>query len=66
MVEYEEVNMEYGINKIFCDGNFVGELMKGIGGLGLEVEKIFGGEEQDIEGVYYNNAFYIVQSRPQV
>ena len=66
MVEYEEINMEYGINKIFYDGNFLGELMKGIGELGLEVEKIFEGEAQDIEGVYSNKNFYIVQSRPQV
>ena len=66
MVEYEEVNMEYGINKIFCDGNWRGEMMKSIGNLGLEIEKIFEGEPQDIEGVYSNNEFYIVQTRPQV
>ena len=66
MVEYEEINMEYGINKIFCDGNWLGELMKGIAGLGMEIEKICGGEPQDIEGVYYNKEFYIVQTRPQV
>ena len=40
--------------------------MKGIVDLGMEVEKIFGGEPQDIEGVYYNKEFYIVQTRPQV
>ena len=66
MIEYEEINMEYGINKIFCDGNWLGELMKGIAGLGMEIEKICGGEPQDIEGVYYNKEFYIVQTRPQV
>jgi alpha-glucan,water dikinase len=66
MVEYEEVNMEYGINKIFCDGNWRGEMMKSIGNLGLEIEKIFEGEPQDIEGAYSNNEFYIVQTRPQV
>jgi alpha-glucan,water dikinase len=66
MVEYEEVNMEYGINKIFCDGNWRGEMMKSIGNLGLEIERIFEGVPQDIEGVYSNNEFYIVQTRPQV
>ena len=66
MVEYEEVNMEYGINKIFCDGNWRGEMTKNIGNLGLEIEKIFDGVPQDIEGVYSNNEFYIVQTRPQV
>ena len=66
MVDYEEINMEYGINKIFSDYNWREELMKGIGNLGMEIEKIFGGEAQDIEGVYYNKEFYIVQTRPQV
>ena len=66
MVEYEEINMEYGINKIFWDENWLRDLMKGIGELGLEVEKIFDGEPQDIEGVYFNKEFYIVQTRPQV
>ena len=40
--------------------------MKGIAEVGIEVEKIFGGEPQDIEGVYCNKEFYIVQTRPQV
>ena len=66
MVEYEEINMEYGINKIFWEENWLRDLMKGIAELGIEVEKIFGGEPQDIEGVYYNKEFYIVQRRPQV
>jgi alpha-glucan,water dikinase len=66
MVDYEEINMEYGINKIFSDYNWREELMKGIGNLGMEIEKIFEGEAQDIEGVYYNKEFYIVQTRPQV
>ena len=66
MVEYEEVNMEYGINKIFCDENWRREMMKNIGNLGLEIERIFEGVPQDIEGVYSNKEFYIVQTRPQV
>ena len=66
IVEYEEINMEYGINKIFLEEKWLGDLMKGIVELGIEVEKICGGEPQDIEGVYFNNEFYIVQNRPQV
>ena len=66
MVEYEEIKMEYGINKIFWEENWLGDLMKGIAEVGIEVEKIFGGEPQDIEGVYCNKEFYIVQTRPQV
>jgi len=36
-----------------------------ISNLGIEVEKLYN-FPQDIEGVYYNNNFYIVQTRPQV
>ena len=42
MVDYEEVKMEYGINKIFWVENWLGELMKEIVDLGIEVEKIQG------------------------
>jgi alpha-glucan,water dikinase len=66
MVEDEEINMGYGLNRIFKEPDFVKNLMKGVAELGLEVEKLFNGEPQDIEGVYSNKEFYIVQTRPQV
>ena len=62
----EEINMGYGLNRIFKEPDFVKNLMKGVAELGLEVEKLFNGEPQDIEGVYSNKEFYIVQTRPQV
>ena len=66
MVNDKEVRMSYSQNKLFNDGAFAGDLMKKIAELGMEVEKLFNGEPQDIEGVYYNGECYIVQTRPQV
>ena len=60
-----EVEMSYFNDKIFCDKNFVDNMINKISNLGIEVEKLYGCE-QDIEGVYYNGDFYIVQTRPQV
>ena len=39
--------------------------MANIGRIGMAIEQIYG-ESQDIEGVYYNNKFHVVQTRPQV
>ena len=36
-----------------------------IANIGIGIEKMYG-FEQDIEGVYYNGEFYVVQTRPQV
>ena len=66
MVEDNVVNMCYKDNKIFQDCEFVKKICQKISELGIETEKFFNGEPQDIEGVYYNDQFYIVQTRPQV
>ena len=66
MVENQNVNMSYKDNRIFKDYEFVQKLCEKISDLGIETEKFFNGEPQDIEGVYYNDQFYIVQTRPQV
>ena len=66
MIENNVVHMGYKDNQIFKDYGFVKKICEKIGELGIEVEKYFNGEPQDIEGVYYNDKFYIVQTRPQV
>ena len=66
MEENTIINMGYKDNGILKDSNFTKYLCEKIGELGIETEKYFNGEPQDIEGVYYNNQFYIVQTRPQV
>ena len=50
---------------MFNDKNLVNEMMEKISLLGKREEKLCGCE-QDIEGVYFNKEFYIVQTRPQV
>ena len=65
MVKDSEVEMVYHNNKLFNDKNFVENIINKIGQLGISVEKMYG-IPQDIEGVYYNKDFYIVQTRPQV
>ena len=65
MIEDNETEVTYHGDKIFTDAGFRDNLIKKISELGVGVEKMYG-IPQDIEGVYYNNNFYIVQTRPQV
>ena len=65
MIEDNEVEVCYYKDKIYYDGGFRDHLIKRISELGIGVEKMYG-IPQDIEGVYYDNNFYIVQTRPQV
>ena len=65
MVKDKKVEMTYYNDRIFKDRRFVDNMIKKISKLGIEVEKMFD-EPQDIEGVFYNGDFYIVQTRPQV
>ena len=65
MVEDHEIEVCYKNDKIFYDGGFRDHLIRRISELGIGVEKMYG-MPQDIEGVFYDNNFYIVQTRPQV
>ena len=65
MVKDKKIEMTYYNGRIFKDRKFVDNMIKKISKLGIEVEKMFN-EPQDIEGVFYNGDFYIVQTRPQV
>jgi alpha-glucan,water dikinase len=65
MVNDNEVEMAYHSDKLFNDKGFVDNAIKKVSSLGIGVEKLYG-FPQDIEGVYYNGDFYIVQTRPQV
>ena len=65
MVENQEIEMSYSQERLFKDKEFVDNLIKSIGMIGINIEELFGCE-QDIEGVYYNGEFYVVQARPQV
>jgi len=65
MVENKEVFICYHNDKIFFDGRFRDNVVRRVAEIGIAVEK-FCGCPQDIEGVFYDNNFYIVQTRPQV
>ena len=65
MVKDKQVAMTYYNDRLFKDRGFVDNLIKKISQLGINVEKMFK-IPQDIEGVFYNGQFYIVQTRPQV
>ena len=65
MIDNKEVEMSYSGDKLFEDKSFVDNLINKIGYIGIGIEKMYG-FEQDIEGVYYNEEFYVVQTRPQV
>ena len=66
MIQDKEIEVTYHRDKIFYDEGFRDYLIKRIGELGIGVENLYGGSAQDIEGVFYDNNFYIVQTRPQV
>ena len=66
MIEDKEEDVCYHQDKIFYDSGFRDYLIKRIGELGIGVENMYNGVPQDIEGVFYDNNFYIVQTRPQV
>jgi len=65
MIKDKEEEICYHKDKIFYDEGFRDNLIKKISELGIGVEKMYG-IPQDIEGVFYDNNFYIVQTRPQV
>ena len=52
-------------DKLFMNKDFIENMINKISELGINIEKYFNAP-QDIEGVYYNEEFYIVQTRSQV
>ena len=65
MKKDKEIPMKYFDDKLFRNKEFVDEMINHICDIGMNVEKMFS-YPQDIEGVYYNKEYYIVQTRPQV
>ncbi|KAJ7518030.1 hypothetical protein O6H91_21G052000 [Diphasiastrum complanatum] len=60
------VMIDYNKERLIWDSTFRDYLVRGISALGLQVEAAFSGQAQDIEGVYCNGNFTVVQSRPQI
>jgi alpha-glucan,water dikinase len=65
VTENEEFHVSYYNNELINNESFVNNMIKKISQLGIDVENIYN-YPQDIEGVVYQNEFYIVQTRPQV
>jgi len=59
-------NMFYNNDKIFNDVEFRNNLINKISEIGKNIELLYNNQPQDIEGVYSNGEFYVVQTRPQV
>ena len=62
----QEQTLDYATDRLLWDDSFQQELLHGLVKLGHSVEAAFGGEPQDIEAVYSDGKFTVVQSRPQV
>ncbi|GAQ90596.1 Carbohydrate-Binding Module Family 45 protein [Klebsormidium nitens] len=58
--------LDYTTEKLLWDPEFQSQLIEGVVGIAKEVEAAFGGVPQDIEGVYADGKFTVVQSRPQI
>ena len=63
---YRNVDIDYSKEPMMNDDHFRDEFMRGVGKIGLEVENLMNGMPQDIEGVYKDGEFFVVQARPQV
>ncbi len=62
----QEVTLNYTNERIIWDDDFRRILLTNIIKIGIEVEKVFKGSPQDIEGAYSKGNYYVVQTRPQV
>jgi alpha-glucan, water dikinase len=58
--------INYAAERLLWDARFCEELLRGIADVARAVEAAFGGKPQDIEGVYKDGKFVVVQARPQV
>jgi alpha-glucan,water dikinase len=61
-----EILLDYAKEPLLWDEDFRSDLLLHIIQIGLQVEEVFGGHPQDIEGAYSKGNYYVLQSRPQV
>lgn len=62
----EEVKLECRNEPLIMDEDFRNRLLINISKIGLEIENIYKGVPQDIEGVFAGGCYYVVQTRSQV
>ena len=60
------VKLNYANEPLVIDKDYRNEILVNISKIGIEVENSLGGVPQDIEGVFADGYYYVVQSRCQV
>ena len=59
--------VSYARDKLMTDDEFRRQFMLKVGTIGEEIENLYEGDPQDIEGAYSADGnYYVVQTRPQV
>lgn len=66
MKEANEVPLSYRAERIFTDEGFRNSMMRKLLEVGVEIERLYEGQPQDIEGVFQGDQVFVVQTRPQV
>lgn len=66
LIREKIIPIGYKNDQLYTNKLFRRQLMEKITMIGIQIEKLFSGIPQDIEGVYSNDEFYVVQTRPQV
>lgn len=66
MDKEEEVVLDYTTDPLVTDCNLCNSILSNIARVGYEIEKLYDGSPQDIEGVVRDGKIYVVQTRPQM
>ncbi|KAM0898313.1 hypothetical protein ACQ4PT_022016 [Festuca glaucescens] len=66
MDKEEQVVLDYTTDPLVTDCSFRTSTLSSIARAGYDIEQLYGGSPQDIEGVVKDGKIYIVQTRPQM
>ncbi len=64
MTETTEFRILYHKERLLFDSGFRSSFMTKISEIGIMIEDLYHKVPQDIEGAYFNNQYYVVQTRP--
>jgi hypothetical protein len=66
MNQETKFRISYNQERLVVNEQFRNTFMAKVGVIGHHIEKVYDDEPQDVEGCFYNNEYYVVQTRPQV
>ncbi|CAM0870867.1 unnamed protein product [Alopecurus aequalis] len=66
MDKEEQVVLDYTTDPLVTDCSFRKSILSSIARAGYDIEELYGGYPQDIEGVVKDGKIYVVQTRPQM